>query len=212
LWEGRFKSVLVEDGYAARVMAAYIDLNPIRAGMVKNPEEYKWCSYGEAMQPKSSSGRKIARDGICRLLETNEEIGNKPTEQQVWNKGAADHYRMMLFADGEEIFAEDIHAGDLPDSQKIKRVRKGFRRKNVEKVLAKGGKLSFGEAMRCRVRYFSDGMTVGSREFVDQVFIKSRDRFGKNRKTGARPMRGVGWTAKQEKIYSMRQLVKNVLE
>ena len=212
LWEGRFKSVLVEDGYAARVMAAYIDLNPIRAGMVKNQEDYKWCSYGEAMQPKANSGRKKARDGICRILETHEEIGNKPPEQQVWNKGAADHYRMMLFADGEEVFAEDIHAGDVPDNQKIKRVRKGFKRKNVEKVLAKGGKLSFGEAMRCRVRYFSDGMTVGSREFVDQIFKQARDRFGEKRKSGARSMRGVGWKQPQKQIYSMRQLVKNPLE
>ena len=36
LWEGRFKSVLVEDGYATRMTAAYIDLNPVRAGMVKH--------------------------------------------------------------------------------------------------------------------------------------------------------------------------------
>ena len=34
LWEDRFKSVIVEDGIAAKTMAAYIDLNPMRAGMV----------------------------------------------------------------------------------------------------------------------------------------------------------------------------------
>jgi putative transposase len=55
LWEGRFKSVLVQDGYAARVMAAYIDLNPIRAAMVQKPEDYKWCSYGEAVKSKITS-------------------------------------------------------------------------------------------------------------------------------------------------------------
>ena len=33
LWEDAFKSVLVEDGVASRTMAAYIDLNPVRAGM-----------------------------------------------------------------------------------------------------------------------------------------------------------------------------------
>jgi len=32
LWEGRFKSVLVQDGFAAKMTAAYIDLNPVRAG------------------------------------------------------------------------------------------------------------------------------------------------------------------------------------
>ena len=49
LWEDRFKSVIVEDGVAARTMAAYIDLNPVRAGLVKDPAEYRWSSYGEAI-------------------------------------------------------------------------------------------------------------------------------------------------------------------
>lgn len=64
LWEGRFKSVLVEDGYAARVMSAYVDLNPIRAGMVSRPEDYRWSSYGEAMKPKADAGRALARAGL----------------------------------------------------------------------------------------------------------------------------------------------------
>ena len=41
LWESRFKSVLVEDGIAAQTMAAYIDLNPVRAGMVADPAGYR---------------------------------------------------------------------------------------------------------------------------------------------------------------------------
>jgi len=44
LWEERFKSVIVESGVAARTMAAYIDLNPVRAGMVKDPADYRWSS------------------------------------------------------------------------------------------------------------------------------------------------------------------------
>ncbi|MCX6873462.1 MAG: hypothetical protein NTW21_06590 [Verrucomicrobia bacterium] len=48
-WESRFKSVLVEDGVASRTVAAYIDLNPVRAGMVEDPADYRWSSYGEAM-------------------------------------------------------------------------------------------------------------------------------------------------------------------
>jgi len=49
LWEDRFKSVIVEDGVACKTMAAYIDLNPVRAGMVKDPADYRWSSYGEAI-------------------------------------------------------------------------------------------------------------------------------------------------------------------
>ena len=45
LWEGRFRSCLVNsDGY---VLACYryIELNPVRAGMVTSPEQYRWSSY-----------------------------------------------------------------------------------------------------------------------------------------------------------------------
>jgi putative transposase len=117
-----------------------------------------------------------------------------------------DRYRVMLFSDGEEVFM------DIPETGEVnRRVRKGFKRKQVKKVLARGGKLTFGEALRCRVRYFSDGMTVGSRQFVDDLFKSSRERFSENRKTGARPMRGVGWKKKQSRLYSMRQLRKDSL-
>ena len=212
LWEGRFKSVLVEDGYAARVMSAYIDLNPVRADMVDRPEDYRWCSYGEAMQPKASRGRKLAREGYCRMLAKNTEPGNQSPKMLEWSDGVAECYRMMLFADGEEVFADDIHAGVAPEARKPKRVRKGFKRKDVEKVLAKGGKLSVGEALRCKVRYFSDGMTFGSRDFVNKVFKDARERFGEKRKSGARPLKGVGWQKTQTRLYSMRQLVKEPLE
>mgnify|MGYP001085909216 CR=1 FL=1 len=56
-----------------------------------------------------------------------------------------------------------------------------------------------------------DGMTFGSRGFVEKVFMGSRDRFGEKRKTGARPLRGVGWQKKQTRLYSMRQLGKDFL-
>ena len=212
LWEGRFKSVLVENGYAARVMSAYIDLNPVRAGMVDRPEDYRWCSYGEAMQPKATRGRKLAREGYCSVLAKNTEPGNKDPEMLDWSCGVAERYRMMLFADGEEVFVDDIHSGVEPDAREPKHVRKGFRRKDVEKVLAKGGKLSVGEALRCKVRYFSDGMTFGSRDFVNKVFKDARERFGEKRKSGARPLKGVGWQKTQTRLYSMRQLVKEPLE
>ena len=41
LWEERFKSMIVESGVAARTMLAYIGLNPVRAGMVVDPAEYR---------------------------------------------------------------------------------------------------------------------------------------------------------------------------
>lgn len=46
LWEGRYKSTLIQtDRYLLSCMA-YIDLNPVRAGMVVSPRDYPWSSYG----------------------------------------------------------------------------------------------------------------------------------------------------------------------
>jgi putative transposase len=59
LWMERFKSVLVEDGEALRTMALSIDLNPVRAGLAKDPKDYRWTGYGEA-----TGGNKRARRAL----------------------------------------------------------------------------------------------------------------------------------------------------
>ncbi len=63
LWSGRFKSVLVEGtGLPLAVVAAYIDLNSVRAGIVEDPGRYRWCGYAEAL-----AGVKAAEAGVCRI-------------------------------------------------------------------------------------------------------------------------------------------------
>jgi len=45
LWEGRFKSALVSEERYFLACQRYIELNPVRAGMVEHPAEYRWSSY-----------------------------------------------------------------------------------------------------------------------------------------------------------------------
>ena len=45
LWEGRYKSTLVDSDYYFLVVSRYIELNPVRAKMVKQPTDYPWSSY-----------------------------------------------------------------------------------------------------------------------------------------------------------------------
>lgn len=45
LWEGRFRSCLVESARYVLSCYRYIELNPVRAGMVSSPEAYPWSSY-----------------------------------------------------------------------------------------------------------------------------------------------------------------------
>ena len=45
-----------------RPSAAYIDLNPVRAGLVQDPKDYRWSGYGEA-----GAGAQPARDGLTHF-------------------------------------------------------------------------------------------------------------------------------------------------
>jgi putative transposase len=45
LWEGRFHSNLVDSGTYLLTCQRYIELNPVRAGMVRSPGDYPWSSY-----------------------------------------------------------------------------------------------------------------------------------------------------------------------
>lgn len=69
LWEERFKSVLVEGkGPALRAMAAYIDLNPVRAGICQDPKDYRCYTYGEAIGGgKTSKNAGKSRKSIAWL-------------------------------------------------------------------------------------------------------------------------------------------------
>lgn len=78
LWAERFKSVLVEgEGAALQTMAAYIDLNPVRAEIVKDPKDYRFCGYAEAVVGHSAAAKglkAIWRDFGAEPLKAHREL------------------------------------------------------------------------------------------------------------------------------------------
>ncbi len=50
LWEGSFKASLIDSDMYLLACMCYIELNPVRAGLVKHPGEYKWSSYQQNVQ------------------------------------------------------------------------------------------------------------------------------------------------------------------
>jgi hypothetical protein len=84
-------------------------------------------------------------------------------------------------------------------------VRKGITRDEAEAMESECGDIPAGKALRCRLRYFTDGAVIGSRAFVNEAFRAARDRFGPRRKDGARKMRG-GAAAWAGKLWSLRDL------
>jgi len=71
------------------------------------------------------------------------------------------------------------------------------------KVLS--AELSMARMLSGRVRYFTAGAVIGSREFVDGFFREARDRFGPKRRSGARKMRGAA-AAAAGTLWSARDL------
>ena len=192
LWEGRFKSSLVEDGHAARTVAAYIDLNPVRAGIVSDPKDYRWSGYGEAV-----AGKEVARQGLRLVIFESLSCGmdEKKAEGSVasWRE-VVRRYRVVLYQDGVE---RECVGGAK---------RAGISREAVERVLAEGGELSEAALLRCRARYFIDGLVLGSEGFVNRMFELSREYFSMGRRTGARKLRRV-----ETSMRTMRDLQRDAV-
>ena len=55
LWEGRFRSCLAQSEHYVLSCYRYIELNPVRAGMVEQPGDYRWSSYGTNAEGKGES-------------------------------------------------------------------------------------------------------------------------------------------------------------
>jgi putative transposase len=211
LWESRFKSVIVESGIAARTMAAYIDLNPVRAGMVSDPAEYRWSSYGEAVGGGARGNGRKAREGLVRACLSHRGAG---FEAEKWKEAAKIYRKMMGLAlerkagrAGEEVkaakekrlqavTAKSLQPGERPDPN-------ARRMEENETVLPE---LGVAQMLGFRVRYFTAGAVIGSKAFVNEAFAAARERFSEKRKDGARAMKGAAAAAAKGMLWSMRDL------
>ncbi len=176
LWQERYKSILVENGLALRTMATYIDLNPVKAGIVDDPKEYRWCGYGEA-----SAGQSPAQERLARMAElSSPALANRDQDHAAWVADMLHWYREALFLRGEE--KRDAEGNVM---------RRGFSPEQIQKVMDAQGHLPLEEYVRLRVRYFTAGAVLGSKAFVDKIFQARRQCFSPRRRDGARRLKGL---------------------
>ena len=202
LWEDRYHSTIVQgENVALAVVAAYIDLNPVRAGLVKDPKDYPWSGYAAAL-----AGVKAAREGVETTLSYLYVPGATGTPGALLRppKGMAalEAYRTMLY--------EAANVGDefTEAAQRAAGMRQGIGQAEVEAVRAAGGKLSRAAMLRCRVRYFTAGAVLGTRSFVNAVFEAKRECFGLRRREGAHAMRGADFGD----LCTLRDLRREVIQ
>jgi hypothetical protein len=229
LWEDRFRSVLVEGkGPALKAMAAYIDLNPVRANICDDPKDYRWCSYGEAVGggQKAEKARAaiawldsftIAGDGSPQERAQANGVGGHEIEGQqnppaIAIEDSLRRYRCFLFGIPESEMQREEELIRAEVSGKAEFFRQRIPREKALEVLRSGGRLEKADYLRCRVRYFVDGAAIGSKAFIEEVFQESRALFHSNRASGARSLRGIETVPKPERLYNLRQLGKDALE
>ncbi|MFP4157128.1 MAG: transposase [Opitutales bacterium] len=175
LWAERFKSVLVEGkGNALQTVAAYIDLNPVRAGLVEDPKDYRFCGYAEAVANplgRAEAGFVWGSDEGGRRADVRsgevQSFSPKRTAAEgmcfIWEAHADGSARDVLSCEGalrmhrELIFGKRAGEPGLPEST---------REKALKVLQQERAALPRATVLRCRVRYFSDGAILGSREFV----------------------------------------------
>jgi putative transposase len=157
LWAERFKSVLLEGGQALAAVVAYVSLNPVRAGLCKDPKDYPYCGYAEAV----AKGTPETFEGIRIVLGLPPEMSVEQISRE---------YRKLLFRRGALGSKNKAPVFDLANPQEV--------------VEQEEGELSIQEQLRCKIRYFTDGVILGSRSFVEDHCQRLKQKLGYRRKSG----------------------------
>jgi REP element-mobilizing transposase RayT len=97
LFQGRYKALLIDgDGYLLELIR-YLHLNPIRSGMVRCPEEYRWSSHVNYLHPISRPPWLTVDWGLSRFADRTSE--------------AVERYKRFVELDLEEGHREEFHRG-----------------------------------------------------------------------------------------------------
>jgi len=164
-WGDRFKSVLVEKGETLINCLAYIDLNPLRAGIVDRPEDYRWSSLGYHIQTENKD-RFLSTDfGLKEFNVKSKKERIRRYRRHVYEAGALNHPNKMP--------AQVIDA------------------KVVAKERKKGFEISRISRFRHRTRYFTDSGIIGSKEFVAEHYQRFKHLFHSKHEKKPKPIRGL---------------------
>ena len=164
-WGDRFKSVIVDKGETLINCLAYIDLNPLRAGLVKRPEDYRWNSLGYHLQTENK-GQFLSTD--FGLVEFNIKS----------QKERVRRYRRYVY-----------EAGAIGRSDKMQ--LKVIADKVVAKERKKDFEISRISRFRYRTRYFTDSGIIGSKEFVNAHYQRFKHLFHSKHEKKPKPIKGL---------------------
>ena len=112
LFQGRFKAILVDNDAYLLELARYVVLNPVRAGMVNKPVDWRWSSYRASMGLESAPPW-FAEDGLLAMFAKQRSLAQQRYAQFVAEGIKADspwaHLKGQVFL-GDEQFVSRMQA------------------------------------------------------------------------------------------------------
>ncbi len=158
LFQGRYKSILVERDTYLLELIRYISLNPVRSGIVTDPAQYRWSSFGATMG-KTGLPSFLHRNWVLSQFDTNEEIAIHKYREFVYDRMLQDD-RLDLsdeFVLGSAKFKMDLK-GFLTKSTKLREFSRKQRfasRPTLEEIFSgKASKPARNAAIRdCVLKY-----------------------------------------------------------
>jgi hypothetical protein len=147
LWGGRFKNTILENGLAVWDCWKYIEMNSVRAGMVSNPADYRFSSFGQ------------------------------------WSATGKNPYRKATQEHLMPVFADLLHVRSLQELKielqkefaNIKETEAGKSPEEIDICIATAAEREpFTRRIDRHVRYWVDGLVIGSDIFVLDTVSKAR--------------------------------------
>ncbi|GAB6095963.1 hypothetical protein JCM14469_22160 [Desulfatiferula olefinivorans] len=165
LWGERFKSVIIEKGETLVHCLAYIDLNAVRAGIVKRPEEYRWCSLGYHSQTGNREGFLSTDFGLAEFGDMDEAERYRRYRRYVYEAGALEQ------SGGKN--------RKTIDKALIKQEReRNFEPSRIDRFMS-------------RTRFFTDSGVIGSRAFVAEHYRQFKHVFQCKHEKKPKPIKGL---------------------
>jgi len=144
---------------------AYIDLNPLRAGIVSRPEDYRWNSLGYHVQTNN-------RDNFLSTDFGLKEFNVKSEKERIRR------YRRYVYEAG---------ALNRPEKGKTKVIGD----KILKKERKKDFEISRVSRFRYRTRYFTDSGIIGSKKFVSINYQRFKHLFYSKHEKKPKPIKGL---------------------
>jgi REP element-mobilizing transposase RayT len=147
LWGSRFKGVIISHGNPQLACSSYIDLNPVRAGMVQRPEDYRWCTLGLMRQsPKTA-----------KYLLTPVQLAG--VEKNPW-----DWYKSFVYESGK--IGQESPEKETTASQSPKPAERPL---IVQSAKEKCQELQLDGKLINRIRNLSEGLIAGTAKMVARL-------------------------------------------